>query len=68
MKTIREFSSFGPCVTLGTLVRETVTRIVYRSRDGKVAWVSKSSRLVHREPCLSCRDYERSQYPDGYWG
>jgi hypothetical protein len=40
MKTIREFSSFGACVTLGPLARETATRIVYRSRDGKMAWVA----------------------------
>jgi hypothetical protein len=68
MKTVRQFSRLGPCAMLGTIVRETRTRIYYRSCEDQDAFVSKSSPLtVHVEPCPSCRDHARSQYPDGYW-
>jgi hypothetical protein len=67
-KVVRQFSRLGPCLVLGPLVKQTATRIYYRRRDGKEAWASRSSRLlVHVEPCPSCRDQERSQYPDDYW-
>jgi len=68
MKTVRQFSRVGPCLMLGELAKQTDTRIFCRLRDGKTAWAMKSSQLlVHLEPCPSCRDHERSQYPDGYW-
>jgi hypothetical protein len=68
MKTVRQFSRVGPCIELGPLIRETDTRIYYRYRHDYEAFVSKNSSLaVHLEPCPSCRDHERSQYPDDYW-
>ena len=68
IKTVRQFSRVGPCIELGPLIRETDTRIYYRYRHDYEAFVSKNSSLaVHLEPCPSCRDYERSQYPDDYW-
>ena len=64
MKTVRQFSRVGPCIELGPLIRETETRFYYRYRQGYEAFVSKKSPLaVHLEPCPSCRDHERSQYP-----
>ena len=43
MKTVRQFSRLGPCAMLGPIVRETRTRIYFRSREGQEAFVSKSS-------------------------
>ena len=68
MKTVRQFSRIGPCLELGPLLRETDARLYYHCQHGYEAFVSKKSALVvHLEPCPSCRDHERSQYPDDYW-
>jgi hypothetical protein len=34
MKTVREFSPAGPCLTLCEFVSETAARLTYRDRDG----------------------------------
>ncbi len=34
MKTVREFSPAGPCLTLCEFVSETAPRLTYRDRDG----------------------------------
>lgn len=72
-KTVRAFSPIGPCITLGTLTKETKQFYVYEDRrfgeptTGKVMKPTefKYSRN-HIEPCVSCRDHARTQYPDGY--
>lgn len=66
--TVRKFSAAGPCITLGTLLRETASFYVYRPRFTEAESRAKKDRhgLVHTEPCVSCRDHSRTQYPDGY--
>lgn len=69
MATVREFSSIGPCITLGEMIRVTASCVYFRERDGRQARRSGDrvkSGLVHIAPCVSCRDHERSQYPNGY--
>jgi hypothetical protein len=34
VKTVRELSVAGPCITLGVVLRETASRISYRDRHG----------------------------------
>ena len=70
MKTVRKFSAAGPCITLGELVKETAAFYVYKPRfreDGTTRRVGKDRHgLTHTEPCSSCRDHSRTQYPNGY--
>jgi hypothetical protein len=63
-KTVRQFSAAGPCLTLGALVRETEQFYVYTPNHGRERRVGKGA--VHIEPCSSCRDHPRTQYPHGY--
>ena len=66
-KTVRKFSLAGPCLTLGTLFRETSNFLVYEERrygDRLHRRVAKAK--VHTEPCPSCRDHPQTQYPNGY--
>ena len=65
MKTVRELSVGRPCVTLGFVLRETVSRISYRDRHGTSKFISKRW-AVHTEPCPSCPDYPKAKYPDDY--
>ena len=58
MKTVRELSVGRPCVTLGFVLRETVSRISYRDHHGTSKFISKRW-AVHTEPCPSCPDYVR---------
>lgn len=65
-RTVRRFSPAGPCLMRGVVVRETPKFLVYRDR-----WSQSSERrvkkgAVHTEPCVSCTDHERTQYPHGY--
>ncbi len=79
MTTVREFSPAGPCLTLGKFVRRTPKTIVYREwlggdsfgkerRAGGWKVEEKDGRrgYIHTEPCPSCRDHERTSYPNGY--
>ena len=66
VKTVRELSVAGPCVTLGLVLRETAWRISYRDRHGTSKFINKRW-AVHTEPCPSCPDYPKTKYPDGYW-
>lgn len=62
---VREFSMAGPCVTFGRkLVRETAKFYVFEDQHGKQGRISKAN--AHVEPCPSCRDHSRTQYPNGY--
>ena len=69
-KTVREFSRCGPCLTLGPLVSETALFYCYQERDNTKRRIRKRTEAhyspAHVEPCPSCRDHARTQYPDGY--
>lgn len=65
MSTLREFSPAGPCITLGEVVKETAKTWQVRDRHGAHVRYGKNDHR-HTEPCVSCRDHARTQYPDGY--
>jgi hypothetical protein len=66
VKTVRELSVAGPCITLGLVLRETASRITYRDRHGTSKFISKRW-AVHTEPCSSCLIIPKAKYPDSYW-
>jgi hypothetical protein len=73
MTTVREFSRCGPCIVLGKLVKETASFYVFEENYGGAPVRSKIRKRTdaryspaHIEPCPSCRDHPRTQYPDGY--
>lgn len=72
MATVREFSPCGPCIVLGDLVKETAQFYIFRDRftgrDNQRIAKQTPSRWsrAHVIPCPSCRDHEKTQYPDGY--
>jgi hypothetical protein len=61
MKTVRELTVTGPCITLGVVLRETASRISYRDRNGTSKFISKRW-AVHIDPCPSCPDYPNADY------
>lgn len=78
---VRESSAAGPCLTLGRFVRRTAKTIVYREwlggdnygQERRVGgWKVQEPNgrpghaYIHTEPCHSCRDHQRTQYPNGY--
>lgn len=77
MTTVREFSTVGPCIERGDLLRETAQFYVFTDKFG---WSAKGRdqearakkgtdehwSAFHTEPCPSCRDHIHSQYPNGY--
>lgn len=71
-KTVREFSPVGPCIVQGTLLRETAKFYVFDDRfnPGRERRLSKRTddhySPAHIEPCPSCQDHARTQYPNGY--
>jgi len=70
MALVREFSRCGPCLTLGALLYETPAFYCYAHHDGGVKKIRKRTEAryspAHIEPCPSCRDHPKTQYPDGY--
>lgn len=69
--TVREFSICGPCLPLGTLVRETTKFYVFvtdRQAEKKVAKLAKyaSEISIHIAPCSRCEDHPKTGYPHGY--
>lgn len=67
MTTLREFSAAGPCITLGEYLRETAKFYFFRDRHGAEHRIGKGwEGQRHLEPCPSCRDHEKTQYPEGY--
>jgi hypothetical protein len=76
VKIVREFSAAGPCLTTGKLVRETANFYVYLPWHGGERYGPEEKRIArkrpghysaaHVEPCNSCRDHARTQYPNGY--
>lgn len=68
---VREFSAAGPCIPLGPLVKRTATTVSYHAtmHGGEIerrGGYRLQCGLIHTEPCSSCRDHERTQYPRGY--
>jgi hypothetical protein len=59
---VRFFSTAGPCLpaTVVRVNRTTYTLNFYGSKQ-----YERHSR-VHVEPCPSCTDHARTQYPHGY--
>jgi|tagenome__1003787_1003787.scaffolds.fasta_scaffold14628039_1 hypothetical protein len=51
----------GPCNLLGTLESVGENRVVYHCRGLVKAFIPR--RLVHLEPCYSCRDHASSRFP-----
>ncbi len=69
VQTVREFSSAGPCITLGTLLKQTASTVTFQERDGSLGKRGGNRLkcgLIHIEPCCSCRDHATTQYPNGY--
>lgn len=70
MKIVREFSRCGPCIRLGTLVKETAQFYIYDAGYEGVKRIRKELpgrySPAHVEPCRSCRDHGETRYPDGY--
>lgn len=67
--TVRDFSAAGPCITLGTFTKRTAKTIFYTDRHGapgRASGYRVEKGLVHTEPCPSCRDHDKTQYPEGY--
>lgn len=67
MATVRKFSPVGPCIPQGELIRETAKFYCVADRfdNGKPRKIGKGW-SAHIEPCVSCRDHARTQYPNGY--
>jgi hypothetical protein len=73
---VREFSPVGPCLTLGRLVKETPQFYVFNKWRGGESYAEGETRIrkrtaahysrAHIEPCHSCRDHAKTQYPNGY--
>ena len=64
---VRIFSRCGPCLTGYRLVRmnrETAT-VAYKNGSALVCERERKG-AVHREPCPSCMDHERTVYPEGH--
>lgn len=66
-QTVRKFSTVGPCIPLGELIKTTPKFFVYTDRHGKTARIARDKHeMNHIEPCSSCRDHRATQYPRGY--
>jgi hypothetical protein len=69
-KTVRQFSVCGPCIPQGRLVRQTAKFYVVRDGDGREFKLMKRTperySPNHVEPCPSCMDHPKTQYPHGY--
>jgi hypothetical protein len=73
MQIVRQFSVCGPCLTLGRLTKTTPSFFVFEEWHGGDRFGPETRRvsrdrhaLNHIEPCHSCRDHARTQYPNGY--
>ena len=66
----RQFSTCGPCLLEGEVVRSTARFHVINEWKGGDDFTGRQRRIsresVHLTPCPSCRDHSRTQYPDGY--
>jgi hypothetical protein len=68
-RIVRTFSAFGPCLTEGQLIKTTDKFYVFLDWKGGDRFEGErriSRTKAHIEPCSSCRDHARTQYPHGY--
>jgi hypothetical protein len=75
-KIVRQFSPCGPCLTLGRLEKTTAQFYCYAEWNGGDCFGPRVRKVrrpdvagystAHIEPCHSCRDHSRTQYPHGY--
>jgi hypothetical protein len=72
---VRAFSCCGPCLILGKLTKQTAQFYCYDEWQGGDRYegakrVRKETPEhysgAHIEPCPSCRDHAKTQYPNGY--
>lgn len=67
---VRRFSAYGPCLTEGEFVKRTARYVVFNTWKGGRDYTGPQRRVacdaVHVEPCPSCADHPRTQYPHGY--
>ena len=67
---VRNFSAIGPCIPLGKFIKRTAKTVTFKCRYGgtirRVGGYRLKVGLIHTEPCVSCQDHERTQYPNGY--
>ena len=67
LKECRVFSVVGPCLTGYRILRENRKTFTLASVNGRgISTDRHHAWRVHTEPCVSCQDHERTQYPDGY--
>lgn len=68
--TVRSFSPAGPCIPLGTLVRETEKFYVYVDGRGRERKASKRTEShysrAHVVACERCEDHPKTSFPRGY--
>lgn len=64
---VRVFSRCGPCLRQYRHVRTNRTTVTVAFRNGSGYSLERAYKgSVHEEPCPSCEDHPRTQYPDGY--
>ena len=67
--TVREFSGYGPCLTLGEFLARSPQSITFRDdrgRERRRGGQAVAFGRIHVEPCPSCLDHPRTHYPHGY--
>jgi len=71
-KTLRKASHIGPCLQLGTVVKETEKTFTYHNkmkrrevRANKVTLMTPYAE-IHTDPCKLCTDHPQTQYPRGH--
>jgi hypothetical protein len=63
---LRQFNSAGPCIERGPVTSESAKFWTVQDKfSGRPRRFGKGWRN-HVEPCASCRDHPRTQYPNGY--
>ena len=75
MTIVRSFSPCGPCITLGQLTKITPRFYCYDEWKGGDRFEGEKRvardlpghySRAHVEPCPSCPDHAKTQYPHGY--
>jgi hypothetical protein len=69
MNIVRTFSRAGPCITEGKLIKTTAKFYVFEEWRGGETYSGRKKIFcskAHIEPCPSCADHPKTQYPNGY--
>ena len=67
LKPVRISSMCGPCLTYYRKVKENRTTITVAFQNGSGRSCERVHKgFVHEEPCSSCTDHPKTQYPNGY--